>query len=85
MRITETSGMRKLRELREVQARERAAKFEAVEKTGFLSVGNGKAVHITTADQRHTLCGAEGVGSAQVIPFHKSQTANVYKNRFGKI
>ncbi len=66
MRMTETSGTGKLSKLREAQAKERVTKFEAAEKTGFLSVGNGKAVHIATADQHHTLCGVEGIGSAQV-------------------
>lgn len=64
--MTETSGMKNLRELREAQAKEREAEFDAAEKTGFLSVGNGKAVHIATSDQHHTLCGVEGVGSAQL-------------------
>lgn len=69
----ETSGTRKLRELREAQTIEREAEFEAAGKTGFLSVGNGKAVHVATADQCHTLCGAEGVGSAQT----RSQISNL--------
>jgi len=66
MRTEMTYGEKLLFELREKQAKETLAKFEKAEKTGFLAVGNGKVVHLATADQSHTLCGAEGVGSAQV-------------------
>jgi len=67
LRLTETNGERQLRELRERQAAAAAEEFAAAEKTGFLKVGNGQAVHLSSGPNGdHTVCGAEGVGSAQV-------------------
>ncbi len=66
MRTKEYDSTRKLRELREAQAEKAQNAFVQAEKTGFLKVGSGRAIHMASKNGLNTYCGAEGVSSAQV-------------------
>ncbi len=57
----------KLYTILEAKAAKAIKVFEEADKTGFLRVGQGKAIHLAGEKGNHTLCFAEGAGSGQII------------------